>query len=81
MQVKDKQRAAVVSQEAIAAQESVPDFIGIRTKGFHPLLKIWREKNRRVPWTCLLRDSLKKELATLAGKRYAPLVDAKEVER
>ena len=53
----------------------LPAMIGIRTKEFAPLIAKWREQNKRVPWTYLLRDALKKELAPLAGKRYAHLVE------
>lgn len=52
----------------------VPTMIGIRTKELEPLLSKWRERNRRVPWTCLLRDALRHELSPLAGKRYAHLL-------
>jgi len=54
----------------------IPPTISIRTSEFAPLLAKWRSSNNRVPWSCLLRDALKKELAPLAGKRYAHLVEA-----
>ena len=52
----------------------VPHMIGIRTRQFRPLLEKWRSQNPNVPWTCLLRDALRLELAALAGKRHAHLV-------
>ncbi len=52
----------------------IPPAISIRTKDFHPLLMKWRANFPQVPWTELLRLALRKELAPLAGKRYAHLV-------
>jgi len=60
-------------------EEKLPPTISIRTKELAPLLLKWRARNRRVPWSCLLGDALKKELAPLAGKRHRQLV-ANEAE-
>lgn len=56
----------------------IPEVIGIRTGEFTPLLQKWQAENKGVKWSELLRRGLKKELAPLAGKRYAALVDASE---
>ncbi len=58
----------------------IPPAISIRTTEFMPLLEKWRGTYPMVPWTELLRSALKKELAPLAGKRYAHLVAPKEGE-
>jgi hypothetical protein len=60
------------------SEAELPPTISIRTKDFAPLLSKWRQRNQRVPWSCLLGDALKKELAPLAGKRFKHLVEDKE---
>ncbi len=69
--MKIKQTGAVSEKRL---EEDLPETVAIRTKEFAPLLLKWRENNRLVPWSCLLRAALKKELAPLAGKRHAHLV-------
>lgn len=54
--------------------DSLPAVISVRTDEFKPLLKKWRAQNRRVAWSYLLKDALRKELAPLAGKRHAHLI-------
>ena len=58
-----------------AKTETLPTTIGIRTDEFAPLLAKWREQNPHAPWKLLLKRALKKELAPLAGKRHAHLVE------
>ena len=53
----------------------IPSVIGIRTEEFAPLLEKWQSQNKGVKWSELLRRALKKELAPLAGKRHAHIVD------
>jgi len=60
-----------------ASTENIPDTIALRTEEFAPLLAKWRSQNREVPWSRLLARGLRKELAPLAGKRYAHLVEGK----
>ncbi len=47
--------------------EVLPQTISIRTADMGVALKRWRRTNKRVPWSCLLRDALesyfKKEAA------------------
>lgn len=52
----------------------VPSVISLRTDELAPLLSAWRKKNQDVAWSKLLRRALRKELAPLAGKRYAHLL-------
>ncbi len=68
---------------ALPAGLEVPDMIGIRTREFEPLLRKWRSQNKRVPWSELLRESLRRNptMQQLAGKRYAHLVEPPEKER
>lgn len=58
----------------------VPRMIGTRTDELEPLLRRWRQRNCWVPWSELLKRALRKELAPLAGKRYAHLVEGKTEE-
>lgn len=57
---------------------SIPTVLHVRPGELAPLVAKWRAQNRRVPWSCLLLDALRRELAPLAGKRYAHLVNDKE---
>lgn len=58
--------------------EKLPGTIGIATVEFEPILKIWRQRNRGVPWSEFLRRAIKNdpEVRKLAGKRYRHLVAA-----
>ena len=56
-------------------QDALPEVISIRTAEFAPLLKKWAKENREVPWSRLLARALRKELAPLAGKRHAHIVE------
>lgn len=63
---------------AKGAQETeLPVVIGIRTEEFAPLLLKWRRRNRGVPWSDLLRRSLRgfPELRALATKTDAHLLN------
>ena len=50
--------------------------VGARTGTLAPLVELWMKKNPGVNTSHLVRRALKKELAPLAGKRYAHLVTA-----
>ena len=54
--------------------EQLPATIGMGTSELAPLLVKWRQRNRGVPWSELIRRGVKKELKELAGKRYAHLI-------
>jgi len=53
----------------------LPSAIGIRTDDLAPLLLKWRRRNPHVPWKILVTAALRRELAPLAGKRHAHLVN------
>lgn len=53
----------------------VPLVIGYGTARLSPLLEIWAANNPDVPWARLIERALKKELAPLAGKKFAHLVN------
>lgn len=63
-----------------ASQENheVPVVLSLRLSGheLRPLIAKWRKRNKRVPWSALVEDALRRELAPLAGKRHAHLVVA-----
>lgn len=66
-------KATELQAEAV---EEIPNFIGLRVGKYEPLIKKWREDNRRVPWARLLDDGLKLALRPYAGKRHAHLVES-----
>lgn len=63
MKANDRKTDVELSREA----GEVPSTISIRTADMAPALKRWRKSNKRVAWSCLLRDALehyfKKEAA------------------
>lgn len=60
--------------ETTKTQNGIPQVISIRTDELAPLLAKWRNENKEVAWSRLLARALRKELAPLAGKRHAHLV-------
>ncbi|NBV22269.1 MAG: hypothetical protein EB141_12840 [Verrucomicrobia bacterium] len=65
----------LTAERANKTNKDLPETIAIRTDELAPLLEKWREQNPQVPWSRLLAAGLRKELAPLAGKRYAHLVE------
>lgn len=57
----------------------VPEILGVRPGDLRPLLVKWRKCNPTMEWSELVRDALKRELAPLAGKRHAHLVNGRKV--
>ncbi len=56
----------------------VPAMLGVRTGDLAPLLAVWRRRNPYLNWTVLVKQALRRELAPLAGKRHAHLIEGKE---
>lgn len=53
----------------------IPTVIGLKTTELAPILIRWKRANKGVPWSELIRRGLKHELAEVAGKRYAHLLN------
>ena len=66
-----------MSTEATNDKSPVPEIINFRPGELAPLIERWMEKNPDVPTTVLMKRALRKELAPLAGRRYAHLLDGR----
>lgn len=62
-----KKQALELTREGAA----VPRTISVHTRKLQPLLSEWRQKNLRVPWSCLLQDALSAYLGQGKKKKAA----------
>lgn len=58
------------------SSKSIPPMIGLRVGELEPLIALWMEKNPGVSTSNLLRRGLMTQLAPIAGKRYAHLLES-----